>query len=301
MNRDKYISVRDLPLQDGGQRRPRDGLHRPRRRPAQHHVADGRRGTGQGRVHWSANFDEIQDFEHDIRESFEGFGFMPEAEFAARLDANGVYDPFGKPAAGVCKELDGLLPFSGHSTRLREARSAMRTAALRRMRSRGARSSSALNADCATRAKTSPTAPRACSTTWGRSSSTSGSRLGGKLDGTDTPSLKGVWQTGAVPARRARCDVDGNFYEVSHQQPDGHDQRAHVHELSQLERYMLELDDVPETIAPPEPPLPPPGGDGSSKLFSCSTSARSPSGEGANPLGGLWGVSSSPGFPASEG
>jgi hypothetical protein len=27
----------------------------------------GRRGTGHGRVHWSANFDEIQDFEHDMR------------------------------------------------------------------------------------------------------------------------------------------------------------------------------------------------------------------------------------------
>jgi hypothetical protein len=27
-------------------------------------------------VHWTANFDEIQDFEHDIRNAFLGTGFM---------------------------------------------------------------------------------------------------------------------------------------------------------------------------------------------------------------------------------
>ena len=30
----------------------------------------GRAGIAHGNVHWSANFDEIQDFEHDIRGAF---------------------------------------------------------------------------------------------------------------------------------------------------------------------------------------------------------------------------------------
>lgn len=36
----------------------------------------GKRGMGQGRLHWSANFDEVQDFEHDIRGPFGGAGFL---------------------------------------------------------------------------------------------------------------------------------------------------------------------------------------------------------------------------------
>ena len=45
----------------------------------------GRAGTGQGNVHWTANFDEIQDFEHDMRGPFGGTGFLPltPSQFAA--------------------------------------------------------------------------------------------------------------------------------------------------------------------------------------------------------------------------
>ena len=38
----------------------------------------GRRGTGEGRIHWSANFDEVQDFEQEIRGLFNGNGFIPD-------------------------------------------------------------------------------------------------------------------------------------------------------------------------------------------------------------------------------
>jgi fibronectin type 3 domain-containing protein len=41
----------------------------------------GRRGMGHGRVHWSANFDEIQDFEHSIRTLFGGTGLLSNADF----------------------------------------------------------------------------------------------------------------------------------------------------------------------------------------------------------------------------
>ena len=36
----------------------------------------GRSGVGHGNVHWTGNFDEIQDFEHDIRARFGGSGFL---------------------------------------------------------------------------------------------------------------------------------------------------------------------------------------------------------------------------------
>ena len=41
----------------------------------------GRRGTGHGRVHWTGNFDEIQDFEHDMRNAFGGTGFLTDEQF----------------------------------------------------------------------------------------------------------------------------------------------------------------------------------------------------------------------------
>ncbi len=66
---------------------------------------------GEGRLHWSANMDEVQDFERDIRESMEGFGFMSQEEFDARKGSSGEYDTFGKPAAGASKELDALAAY----------------------------------------------------------------------------------------------------------------------------------------------------------------------------------------------
>lgn len=65
----------------------------------------GRQGMAHGRVHWSANFDELQDFEHDIRGAFGGAGFLSDAEFAA------TSDPLGAPKAGRSTELDDLAAY----------------------------------------------------------------------------------------------------------------------------------------------------------------------------------------------
>ena len=45
----------------------------------------GRSGMGHGPLHWSGNFDEVQDFEHEIRIAFSGMGLMAEAEFLAAI------------------------------------------------------------------------------------------------------------------------------------------------------------------------------------------------------------------------
>jgi len=41
----------------------------------------GRTGTDHGNVHWTGNFDEIHDFENDIRFAFGGTGFMTDQDF----------------------------------------------------------------------------------------------------------------------------------------------------------------------------------------------------------------------------
>jgi hypothetical protein len=43
----------------------------------------GRAAMGQGFLHWSANFDELQDFEGQIRTLAGGTGLMSDADFGA--------------------------------------------------------------------------------------------------------------------------------------------------------------------------------------------------------------------------
>ncbi|MGB1191637.1 MAG: LamG-like jellyroll fold domain-containing protein, partial [Pseudomonadales bacterium] len=42
----------------------------------------GRAGLGHGHLHWTANFDEIQDFENEARSAFGGTGFLSDEQFA---------------------------------------------------------------------------------------------------------------------------------------------------------------------------------------------------------------------------
>lgn len=65
----------------------------------------GRSGPGQLRFHWSANFDEIQDFEHDIRAHFGGRGFLADPLFEQ------TRNPLGTPKAGRSVELDALAAY----------------------------------------------------------------------------------------------------------------------------------------------------------------------------------------------
>ena len=67
----------------------------------------GRAGMGHGPVHWSANFDEIQDFEHDIRGPFAGEGLMSDADFFS----GGRDTSLGAPKAGFSADLDALAAY----------------------------------------------------------------------------------------------------------------------------------------------------------------------------------------------
>ena len=106
MNREGYISCASCHL-DGGS----DGMVWDRTQFGEglRNTIDlrGRRGANGGFVHWSANYDEIQDFEHDAREAFGGLGFIPDAEFR-----EGTRDqPLGDQKAGLSQELDDLAAF----------------------------------------------------------------------------------------------------------------------------------------------------------------------------------------------
>ncbi len=61
----------------------------------------GRAGMGHGNVHWSGNFDEIQDFDNDMKTHNRGTGFIP----------SGAHLPMGAPNAGRDTDLDALAAY----------------------------------------------------------------------------------------------------------------------------------------------------------------------------------------------
>jgi len=214
----------------------------------------GVRGVGQGRVHWSGNMDEIQDFERDIRDSFGGSGFMTDADFVARKDAAGLYDPFATAAAGVSEDLDALSAY--FATFEQVPRSPFRNPD-------GSFSKDALagrkvyeNAAC----PACHSGPDFTDSTLqggglhdvGTLLPTSGSRLGGPLTGIDTPTLKGLWQS-APYLHDGRAATLSEIFTTYTKDNMGMVSNLSDAELGQMVRYLQELDDVPETVVPDEP------------------------------------------------
>ena len=158
----------------------------------------GRSGLGHGNVHWSANFDEIQDFEHDIRGPFGGTGFLPltPQQFAARHPSPAT----GK--AGLSPELDALAAYVSSLTPaftprspLRNADGTFTTAALRGREVFNAQACAGCHAGPArTDSVPGPVSTRVLHDV-GTLSALSGLRLHGPLAGIDTPTLHGLHAT----------------------------------------------------------------------------------------------------------
>ncbi|MBI4818438.1 MAG: Ig-like domain-containing protein [Deltaproteobacteria bacterium] len=237
MSRDKYLSCASCHLEGGQDGRVWDftqageGLRNTI-------ALTGRAGTRHGRVHWTANFDEIQDFENDIRGAFGGRGFLTDADFSV------TQDPLGVPKAGRSAELDALAVYVASLDRVppspHRAADGSLTAAARRGREVFVR------AECGTcHAHAEFTDQRRHDVGTVRASS--GLGIGAPLPGVgfDTPTLLGVFET--TPYLH-----DGSaatLYEVL-------DRHGEVPALSTAERadlvsYMLELDST--SLAPELP------------------------------------------------
>lgn len=151
----------------------------------------GRAGMQHGRVHWSANFDEIQDFENDIRNAFGGAGFMSDNDFISTSDT------LGTQKAGISPELDALATYVSSLGSSTIPRSPYRN-------SDGAHSLSAIAGQLVFNSQNCTSCHGGTSLTdsdlnssnlhnVGSISTSSGNRLGAALTGIDTPTLLGLW------------------------------------------------------------------------------------------------------------
>ncbi len=211
----------------------------------------GKRGIGQGRLHWSANFDEVQDFEHDIRNAFGGTGFLPDDLFN-----EGTHnETLGEPKAGLSPELDAL---SAYVSSLDEVHPSPHRAPNGSLTEQGWRGRLVFQrAGCPT-CHTGPDFTDSRSGVVhdvGTLRETSGHRLGKTLEGLDTPTLRGIWETAPYlhdGSAATLLDV------VSAKNPD--DKHGSTSALTDEDRadlvsYLLQIDDTPleEEVAPHEP------------------------------------------------
>ena len=150
----------------------------------------GRTGA-QGFLHWSGNFNEVQDFEGQIRELSGGTGLMTDAQF----NTGTRNQPLGDNKAGVSADLDALAAYVSSLNKFPN--------------SPNRNSDGSLTADAVTGRDVFRSAN--CGQCHGGSAFTnsgaatlfnvgtlkpsSGQRLGGTLTGIDPPTLRDVWAT----------------------------------------------------------------------------------------------------------
>jgi DNA-binding beta-propeller fold protein YncE len=144
-------------------------------------------------LHWTANFDEVQDFEHDIRDGQGGVGFLDDDVF----HAGGRDLTLGTSKAGLSVELDALSAYVATFTEVGASPLAADPAVERgraiftsSSHECGSCHSGARFTDSAFAADGAPILHDV-----GTFGAGSGQRLGAALSGLDTPTLLGLWRS----------------------------------------------------------------------------------------------------------
>ncbi len=202
---------------------------------------NGHGGPEHGRLHWSGNFDEVHDFEAQIRSFAGGTGLMSDEDF------NATADPFGEQKTGKSSDLDALAayvnslttvgpsPFKASNGELTDAAKAGRI--VFKNHSCTSCHSGDVFTDSATNALHDI----------GTLKSSSGDRLGQSLDGLDTPTLIGVWET----APYLHDGSAGTLAEAV-QAHAGVD--LSTTEMDQLVAFLQQIDDLTPAVPPNVPP-----------------------------------------------
>lgn len=192
----------------------------------------GRAGTEHGRVHWSGNFDELQDFENDIRNHFGGSGFMEDADFAATSDT------LGAPKAGLSERLDALAAYAASLDRYPPSPYRHSDGSMTEDGIAGRRIFERLDCvECHAGEHFTDSADGVRHDV-GTLSDASGGRLGAALDGLDTPTLHGLHASapylhdGSAPTLEDVLRIEGH----------GDAQGLSDRRMEQLVSYLLQLD-----------------------------------------------------------
>lgn len=236
-----YISCASCHLDGGSDERVWDFTDRGEGLRNTHSLL-GRRGKGMGNVHWTSNFDEIQDFENDIRNGFKGKGFLSDSVF------NKVADPLGQPKEGLSTDLDALAAYvtslnKVHASPYRNEDGSMTSDGIE-----GKIIFQKLGCGSCHGGSDFTDRKKGILHDVGTIQVSSGKRRGGILPGFGTPTLKGIWETapylhdGSAPTLRdvlVARNVDKKHGDISYLTET---------ELNQLIAYLLQIDENEDAL-----------------------------------------------------
>ncbi len=198
----------------------------------------GRAGMGQGRVHWSANFDEIQDFEHDIRGPFGGEGFMSDVDF----NSGTRNTTLGDPKAGVSAELDELAAYVASLTTVPDSPHRNGDGTMTASAQAGELIFQARCTSCHGGPGFSDSLDAVLHDV-GTLAPGSGDRLGSTLHGIDTPGLRGLWDNAPYLHDGSAATLVDVLTTANPDDRHGVTSDLDSSELQQLVDYLLQLDD----------------------------------------------------------
>jgi len=205
---------------------------------------NGQGGVANGPVHWTGNFDEIQDFEGQIRNFELGLGLMNDTDFHA-----GTRDqPLGTPKAGLSPDLDALAAYLGSLSTVAKSPYRSSNGTLTATAETG--KSIFVANDCASCHKGNGFTDSAVNVRHDIGTivqPTSGNRLGGALDGLDTPTLRGLWLT-------APYLHDGSAASLADAIAAHGGITLSATDRSNLADYLLQIDDIEPAAVGPTPP-----------------------------------------------
>ncbi|HEV8691857.1 MAG TPA: PA14 domain-containing protein, partial [Ideonella sp.] len=171
----------------------------------------GRAGMGQGLLHWSGNFDEVQDFEGQIRRLAGGSGLMSDAAYFAGTRSQ----PLGDPKTGQSPELDALAAYVASLAAFDSSPSRPPSGGLSAAAVAGKALFQAHNCGACHGGAAFTNSATLGLQDIGTLKGTSGQRLGGPLTGIDVPTLRDVWASapylhdGSAPTLQAAVSAHG--------------------------------------------------------------------------------------------
>ena len=202
------------------------------------------RGADYGPIHWSANFDEVQDFEHDIRGPFGGVGLLDDNDWQSGT----VDQTLGDPKAGLSADLDALAAYVESLTEpprspFRDPDGSLTPDALA-----GQTIFESVQAGCTT-CHIGPTFSDSAFDMMGQPllhdvgtiGPGSGQRLGQPLPGLDTPTLRGLWNGAPYLHDGSAPTVMDVLTTANPSDSHGTTSTLTPTELAQLEAYLLSL------------------------------------------------------------
>ncbi len=210
------------------------------------------RAAAHGPIHWSGNFDEVQDFEHDIRGPFGGTGLMDDADF----NTGTRNTTLGDAKAGVSADLDALAAYVQSLTDYprspyRQADGSLTEDALAgeilfasdELGCSGCHSGATF-----TDSQFLPSGQPLLHDV-GTLTSGSGGRLGGELPGLDTPTLLELFNSAPFLHDGSAATLAGLLGSDGERVHDLGDDLSES-ELDQLVTYLLSLDATSASLAP---------------------------------------------------